>query len=882
MPYLYEKIDGLRDAGYITEMPAYIENNLNADFELRPYQVSAFENFITYFENKKLRTRPTQTLFHMATGSGKTLIMAGLIIYLYKKGYRNFLFFVNLSNIVKKTKDNFLNKASSKYLFADEIVIDGENIPVKEVSNFQYADDSAINLCFTTTQSLHMDMWITKENTLSLDDFEETKVVLISDEAHHLNVETLQGNTSKMNSDEEESYHSWELTVRNIFEANKENVLLEFTATCDIKNPLLMASYSNKIIFDYPLYKFRADKYSKEIKTLRSDIPLCDRELQAVILSQYRLKVFQDNRILMKPIILFKAAKIAESKQSMMEFIDMMNHLTEDDIARVASFSDSDVMREAYSYFLKKGISFAELAQELREDFSEAHIISANDDKETAEQQLLLNSLEDYDNPYRAIFEVKKLDEGWDVLNLFDIVRLYETRDSRNGKPGKTTISEAQLIGRGARYCPFKVSEEQPKYQRKYDNDIENPLRICEELYYHCQNNSRYIDELKTALREVGIDLDRTVTRQYTLKEEFKKDEFYKTGIVFTNSRVIKSRKDVNGLLPSLRDKVYTISARTGRVAEDTMFDEEPTGLESSVKTYMYSTTISGIADINYAIVHKAICKFPVFKFHVLKKYFPNLKSTREFIYDEHYLGAIKLEITSREEVPSPALMFEACVDVLSKIADNISSIEETYEGSKVFEAHYIHEVFKEKKCSYINPHDGGAGVSQNDSSVPSAWKLDLSKEDWFVCEDNYGTSEEKAFVAHFKKYVDELKKEYDKVYLIRNERHLHLYSFKDGERFEPDYLLFLHSPKKAGFEQLQIFFEPKGTHLLAADAWKEEFLLELERNAVPIKKFADNNEYKIWGFHFYNQDDRSSEFKDDMDKLLAYAKERKSEGQKF
>ena len=45
----------------------------------------------------------------MATGSGKTLGMAGLILYLYTKGFRNFLFFVNSNNSIKKTKDNFLN-----------------------------------------------------------------------------------------------------------------------------------------------------------------------------------------------------------------------------------------------------------------------------------------------------------------------------------------------------------------------------------------------------------------------------------------------------------------------------------------------------------------------------------------------------------------------------------------------------------------------------------------------------------------------------------------------------------------------------------------------------------------------------------------------------
>ena len=872
MSFLYEKIDGLRDAGYIEGVPSYIENNLNPNFELRPYQIRAFENYVTYY-NSKLRNYPSQTLFHMATGSGKTLIMAGLIIFLYQQGYRNFLFFVNLSNIVRKTKDNFLNKASNKYLFAENIIINGVHIPVNEVSNFQYADENAINICFTTTQSLHMDMWIAKENSLSLDDFENRKVVLISDEAHHLNVDTLQGNISKMNTEEGDAYHSWESTVRNIFETNKDNILLEFTATYDTKNPVLAASYSSNIIFGYPLYKFREDKYSKEIITLRSDIPLLDRELQAILLSQYRLKVFQDNRILIKPIVLFKSAKITESKMQLQDFNNMIKNLSASDIERVFSVTDSNVMRIVQTYFESKNISYNELTQELKEDFGEVHVLSANNDKEADEQQLLLNSLEDYSNPYRAVFEVKKLDEGWDVLNLFDIVRLYETRDSRNGKPGKSTISEAQLIGRGARYCPFSINHEQTKYQRKYDNDIDNPLRICEELYYHCQNNSRYIDELKNALREVGIDLDKTVTRTYILKEDFKQDELYKHGLVFINDRVVKSRNNVTGLHPSVKDKIYSYTASTGRTGEDTVFDENNTTSGSRVKTHMYSCTISDIASINYAIVYKGLCKFNIFKFNILKDYFPNLKSIRDFVFGNDYLGNIKIEIISKEEIPTISTMYDACFSVLSKIAGNVSSIEEKYEGTRNFSAQYIHDVFTNKKCNFTNPHDGGIGISQNDNSVATAYKLDLSKEDWFVFEDNYGTSEEKAFVAYFKLYVEKLRKEYDKVYLIRNERQLHVYSFNDGERFEPDYLLFLHSPKGDGFEQLQVFIEPKGTHLLSADAWKEDFMLEMEKQSVPIVKFADDNEYKIWGLHFFNQDMRKNEFSNDMDRIIAYAK---------
>ena len=865
MLFLYEQLDTLREFGSYTEIPPYIQENVNQRFELRPYQIGAFENFITYFENEKMCRKPTQTLFHMATGSGKTMIMAGLMLYLYKKGYRNFLFFVNLSNIVNKTRENFLNALSSKYLFADEIRLNGERVQIKEVSNFQNSDDDAINICFTTTQGLHSDMWTAKENSISYDDFADKKVVLISDEAHHLNVDT---KTLEKNKDEQANYHSWEYTVRRIFEMNKDNVLLEFTATCDIHNPQIRAEYESKIVYDYPLSKFRADGYSKEIKTLRSDVSVMERAIQAIMLSQYRLKVFQDNRLSVKPVVLFKAAKIADSNAFMEDFIDTVKNLTGDELRRVSELTDNETLGEAYAYFEKNGISFEQLAQELRDDFSAEHCISANDDKEAAARQIALNSLEDATNPYRAVFEVKKLDEGWDVLNLFDIVRLYETRQSSGKRISPATISEAQLIGRGARYCPFQIDDEQEKYKRKYDTDIDNPLRICEELYYHCQNDSRYIGELNNALREIGVDIENQTVRTYVLKDTFKADSLYREGLVFTNDRVEKSRNDVDGLLPSVREHIYAVKLSTGSSGEDTIFGAGNALTEKAVATYTYRTDIKTIADMNYAIVHKALCKYSVFKFNTLKSYFPNLKSTREFITSPNYLGAIKIEITSKYETPTPSILFSACVNVLGKVAESVSDIEITYVGTTEFKPTRISEMFKDKKCNYTIVHDGGLGYSQNDASVPNGWKIDLSKEDWFAFEDNFGTSEEKAFVAYFKSFIPHLKEKYDKVFLVRNERQLHIYSFDGGERFEPDYLLFLHKQNDAGYEQLQVFIEPKGTHLIADDKWKEDFLLEIEDKAVTTKIFVDDNKYKIWGFHFFNTDVRMNEFAKDMERL--------------
>ena len=105
------------------ELPDYILNCLSQQRNLRPYQEECLRYFLSYMEDSEYRPKRPHLLFHMATGSGKTLIMAATMLYLYENGYRNFLFFVDTNNIVEKTKDNFLNRASSKYLFAPQIVI---------------------------------------------------------------------------------------------------------------------------------------------------------------------------------------------------------------------------------------------------------------------------------------------------------------------------------------------------------------------------------------------------------------------------------------------------------------------------------------------------------------------------------------------------------------------------------------------------------------------------------------------------------------------------------------------------------------------------------------------------------------------------------------
>ena len=868
MTFLFEEIKTIREYApeAYKELPKYVVQNLTQKYQIRPYQEQAFRNFITYFENDRRRYKPTQVLFHMATGSGKTLIMAGLILYLYKKGYRNFLFFVNADNIVQKTKDNFINRTSSKYLFSDEINIDGQSVKIRTVENFQDWNKDDINICFTTIQGLHMSLNQFKENGLTDDDFAEKKIVLIADEAHHLNVETKKGLTKV----EKEDKNNWETTVNRIFNSDVDNVLLEFTATCDLKNPYILSEYEKKIIVDYPLRKFREDGYSKEVKTLQSHVPLIDRVLQAVLLSQYRLKLFQDNKKLIKPVILFKSDKIDTSKKFYQEeFRPLIDNLSESDLLRIRTQTSNPLLVKMFEYFGTHTTN-EQLISEIKEDFSHEKCISVNSKEDKGTYQLLINSLEDRNNLIRCIFAVDQLNEGWDVLNLFDIVRLYETRSAeRHGGPGRQTIQEAQLIGRGARYCPFTTTDKSERFLRKFDDDIDNELRVCETLYYHCMYNSLYISELTTAMKGIGLLPDNIKECSYILKEDFKRDIIYNNGLVFENERVVKSRKQITELLPSVRTKDYEIDLSSGATSIVNLLAPSSDGVKTLERVSTKSFTIGQIAKRNYSIVHKALRQFNIFKFDILQQYYPNLKSTKQFITDSNYLGNIKINIKiSNDEITNEQL-YIACKRVVEKISNSISDIEETFEGTKEFKPRKICEVFRDKTVSYTDPHGDGQGVSQSHGAISEHLKVNLPDEDWFVFTDNFGTSEEKEFVAYFKDHVQDLKNKYEKVYLIRNERQLKLFSFNGGERFEPDYVLIMTKQNGNITDQYQIFIEPKGSHLIQKDSWKETFLLEIESSGIPVKTLVDDNNYKIIGFPFFNKAERQSQFNEAMNNLL-------------
>ena len=774
----------------------------------------------------------------MATGSGKTLIMAGLILYLYERGHRNFLFFVSSTNIIEKTKDNFLNPLSSKHLFNDQIYFGTKRVSVSSVSNFEGVNPDEINICFTTIQKLHSDLTTQKENSLTYEDFKDKKIVLIADEAHHMNVKT---------KTQLELFESWENTVERIFHQNQDNLLLEFTATLDYLNKNIVNKYRKKVIYRYDLQQYRNDRYSKDVYIVQSDFDENDRILQALIISQYKQEVAAKNKINLKPVILFKAQRtIEQSRQNKVNFHNIIDSLSPDDIERIRNISKIPLVQQAFTFFTQHGITSQQLALRLKSEFNESRCLSVNEEIEKEKQQIRLNSLEEKDNPIRAIFAVQKLNEGWDVLNLFDIVRCYEGRDSKAGRPGRTTIAEAQLIGRGARYFPFTIAENNDRFRRKFDNDLTYELRVLEDLHYHSVNDSRYISELRTALIEEGILDEREREYELKLKESFKQTDFYASGLLFKNERLKNNYEHVKSFADfgvKKRNIAYGIASGKGTtgalLSGEKVLEETKELSQKDIK----------VGEIPKHIVQNAIAKNPFFRFNTIKKYFPNTTSIDDFIRSDDYLGG--LEITYKADsktilnIPNQNHL-EALLVLLEQVESEIRKNITEFKGTEEFKPRSISHVF----CDKVLKLDSQSERAQGDETF-------VSDKEWYVFNANYGTSEEKAFVHMLNRQVDKLGNFYTQIYLIRNERHFKIFDSK-GQAFEPDFALFLQE-KGGTLLTYQLFIEPKGRYLKEHDQWKQDLLKNItNRFADKVIDFGENKKYRLIGVPFYNNQDEN------------------------
>lgn len=885
----------------VVTIPEYITSNLKFDFF--EWQKEAFEHHLFYNHPKNagtLRKEPIHLMFNMATGTGKTLLMAAMILYYYKQGRRHFLFFVNQNNIVDKTENNIVNPRHNKYLFQENIVIDNKTVNIKKVDAFS-DNPQTIEIKFTTIQKLYNDIHIERENQTTLDDLLNKDLVMLADEAHHLNAgvinETIPKSVLKFEKDggfkkelkdssgkKDVEKLGWNHTVRELLlnkngtRKNNKNVLLEFTATIpDSKE--VNDFYKDKIVFQYTLKKFLQSGYTKQINIVSSSLDKRDRILQSLMFSWYRHRIALKHGLSnFKPVILFRSKTIEESKADFEYFNQLVQEVDASDfegmkalaarldtgqqeIGKQEGQKDFEMGKpralQMLKYINENDIRFSEIANYIKTHYKPQNIIITNSktkksqtEKTDAETETLLNSLEDKDNHIRAIFTVQRLTEGWDVLNLYDIVRLYEGRDEGYDKKGRrkagtATVAERQLIGRGVRYYPFPHKDIIPN-KRKFDEDLNADMRILEELFFYCTNEPRYLDEIRRELRKEGFIDDKKIVREFNLKSGIQDgidyEAFYSSEDLWINERK-KNPERRKKNLDDLKNKIigeYRVSNLS--YSELTVINK---GLDFDIeedKTKVRQLSIEKIPPhiFQKAIAVKAKESGSLLRFNRLKQELEieSVADLQETIFKDFEVRVrFPVKFGSPDKLPNKQLL-DISIYALEQILIDWSSEIHPYVGSD-FHSVDFKDVFCEAKTKSVKEKE---------------LVVEIPLKDWYLLDTFKGTGLEKQFIDFLANQMDELKKKYDEVYLLRNEEVYKIFDFKTGRGFCPDFLLFLKD--KETKKKYHVYIEPKGGDHILLDKWKEDFLFEIKSRYgdKDILK-TENGQYRLIGLPFYRED---------------------------
>ncbi|PAF43393.1 DEAD/DEAH box helicase family protein [Helicobacter sp. 11S03491-1] len=800
------------------EIPLHISENLNK--ELREYQ----KNALKYFLLQRKKPKTNHLMFHMATGSGKTVIMAALMLDCFSRGYRNFVFFVNSTAIVEKTKANFVDKNSSKYLFEDRIIIDGKNVAINVINNLNESKQDCMNIYFTTIQSLFALFSCERENALTLQDLINKKLVFLADEAHHLNAET-----KKINKKEKEEKKDWESVVKKAYESNKENLLLEFSATIP-KDKNVPEKYKDKIVYEYDLAKFCKDGYSKRIFVIKYENSKIEyRFLGAMLLSLFRELLAQKYAIFLKPVILFKSEAIAASKTNQnlfLSFLDTLDPYVVEEFYKHAILEGSELFKKSLEFFREEfGDTFLEkITNFLKCNFKKAYTINVNDNNDLENKQMLLNSLENPNNRIRVIFAVDKLNEGWDVLNLFDIVRLG------NVKSKIATTKEAQLIGRGARYYPFEDREKiGAKNKRKFDKDLENDLSILERLSYHTLNEVAFIKNLNESMMDEGLILEDSRQRVALKLNPNVEQIMQKYKIYYAKNNRIKkkdlsyfeiTKKELDQKIRTLKIPLFSNDIQEVEEKFEKIKEEEESGIFAKigkrvdVKYFLKAMNILGLS------------------FEDLSKCFDTLPSKHEFV--QKYLGEIDV-CFSKKQIFSE----ENNLEIAKFIIENFKEIKQTIKSEYEITPFQAEELIGKDRVIY------------------TIKEVETKSYDWlYYHQCRFDSDLEKEFLKFIEGNKQKISEIFSQWFLIRNDgfEEFKIYDNREGEStygmgFEPDFIFF--GKKKAEekkFLSIECFIEVKGDHLSGdnkgdeksategVDTWKERFLEILKNQEVSTK----------------------------------------------
>src|SRR3989339_177601 len=487
-------------------------------FPLRPYQVEAMNTFQLFwkdgFDSRRLRQKTIESVdigdgkqiewstigFEMATGSGKTLLMGALMMYLWKKGFRDFLIFTPNTILFDKTIENFTPRAE-KSVFGDGWSLLSYNLVTGNSyrdKTCNYESDRDISFYIFNIQKfyekggenkkesedtmkgvpyvrrpLEESLWRDEsgQHTISFVDFLKTKrPVIISDEAHH---------------------YQQKKTQDAILELCP-SVVLEFTAT-SVEKGIENESGQNNL-YKYPMQRYISEGYGKRIFAVgcgTSEERIVDEATEsdkqklvwAMLIHLLKREALKEvNAPIKKSMILIKSRTIKHAEKVHEYLSNWPENVSKelDDVLEQVNHEQTDL-----AIILRKYLNIQKKDKLIKQLTGLAHSVFTIHSENKNEEDVWTDYKTLDDNDAEIVNQVRVFTEGVDYDNFYTIAVLGDSIEN-------TGFTAAQLIGRGLRL-----------YKEKREFDVlEHDLKEQSEILHIICERGRRFDKIVEDIRK--------------------------------------------------------------------------------------------------------------------------------------------------------------------------------------------------------------------------------------------------------------------------------------------------------------------------------------------------------------------------------------------
>lgn len=385
---------------------------ISSDFDLRAPNKEALRQLIFTLDGDY--NPEVQQVLNLATGVGKTYLMAAFVEYLRRQGVTNVVLVTPGKTVQSKTVQNF-TLGSNRY-------ITGSPMPPEVVTPQDYSS------------------WILRQNGSSRLSFGEDTPIL----AFIFNIQQLIAPKSDDGNTQGESQDS----VRRRPRRFDENAGVLFDYLKDLDDLVVIADESH-------LYGSSAAAFSSALKELEPAAAIgltasVDKKTDHVIYEYPLYQAIQD-KFVKAPVLAFRKGGYGTDAASEEQQLRDALRLRDIKQAYYNSYAASNKLTRvnAVLFVVCSDVDHATQVSELLrgpEYFGkETSVLQVDSKHEDDATQKLLENLDHPDSPVLAVVSVNKLKEGWDVRNIAVVVTL---------RAMASEVLTQQTMGRGLR-LPF-------------------------------------------------------------------------------------------------------------------------------------------------------------------------------------------------------------------------------------------------------------------------------------------------------------------------------------------------------------------------------------------------------------------------------------------